>query len=160
MRPWPGLRVGSAVALLVFVLLGCRSQGRSVAWTDMYSLELRSRGQVAATWTLWGGWDVETLPPLPPGLMGTSEPFTVAGYGLDGEAIPISSGAEHSIGYRLAVDAPGGVLDLAHSPEELYNGGEIRLYRAGPGTTRIELTLIHGGEVRQRTTPISVTVME
>ena len=127
----------------------------------MYSRELRSRGLVAATWTLWGGWDVEAaLPPLPPGLVGTSKPFTVAGYDLDGEAIPISNGAEHSIGYRLAVDAPGGVLDLAHPSEELYNDVEIRLYCAGPGTTRIELTLIHGGQVRQRTTPISVIVMK
>ncbi len=126
----------------------------------MYSLEIRSGGQVTATWTLSGGWDVEALPPLSPGEPGTSATYTVAAYDLHGETISISGEAAHSIGYRLADGADEGILDVDRPAQELYGIGEIHLFRAAAGATEIELTLIQGGRVRQWTTPIGATVLE
>jgi len=116
----------------------------------MYLLEIRSGGQVAAAWTLSGGWDVEALPPLSPDDPGTSATYTVAAYDLHGETISVSGEAHHSIGYRLADGAA----------QELYGTGEIHLFRSAADATEIELTLIHGGQVRQWTTPIGETVLE
>jgi hypothetical protein len=124
----------------------------------MYSLEIRSHGQVVATWTLWGSWDVQALPPLPPGDWGTPETLWAAAYDLNGEVIPVSAGQEHAIGYRLVTGAATGVLDVDRPSSELYGEGVIRLFRAGGGDTQIEITLIQGGRVRQWTTPLTIVV--
>jgi len=56
--------------------------------------------------------------------------------------------------------AAEGVLDLGLPEPQLYRTGEIHLFRATPGSTEIELTLIQGGRVRQTTAPIGVRLLE
>jgi len=153
-----------AVLLGWALFLSSCGEGRPAEWSVMYALEVREEGSVVATWTIWGGWDEPKLPDLPPAAStGPGEPtrtYSLAAYNLNGESIPFTGAPDHEIGYRLAEGEPTGVLDLERPPEDRYGGGEVHLFGAGPGTVRIEFTLLHGGGLRQATLPIPVTVAE
>ena len=154
----------SGLAILALILLaGCGLEGRTAEWNVMHAVEVRDEGNVVATWTLWGGWDEENLPVVPPpeGIApGPPKTFAIAAYNLNGEVIPLLGAPDHAIGYRLSAGEPTGILDLDRPSLELSEGGEVHLFGATPGNTRIEFTLYHEGTLRQATLPISVTVGE